>query len=67
MTNPRYSEIEVELTGQDGNAFAVVAKVMHALRRNGVSIEERDEFVDEAMSGDYDHLLRTAMAWVEVS
>ena len=67
MTTPRYSEIEVELTGSDGNAFAVVAKVMHALRRNGVSIEERDEFVDEAMSGDYDHLLRTAMAWVEVS
>jgi len=33
----------------------------------GIGKEERDAFMDEAMSGDYDHLLQTCMKWVSVS
>ena len=62
----KYPEIEVQLTGQDGNAFMILALVQKALRRNGVSAEEREAFYAEATSGDYDHLLRTAMKWVSV-
>jgi len=65
-TMPRYPEITVELIGQDGNAFAVLGAVTKALKRAGVSKEEQDEFMQEATSGDYDHLLRTVMRWVEV-
>jgi hypothetical protein len=63
----KYPEITVELSGEDGNAFAVMGAVRKAMRRAGVPAEEIGAFCDEAMSGDYDHLLQTCMAWVEVS
>ena len=65
-TGPKYPGIRVQLSGRDGNAFAIIGAVTGALRRGGVSVEERKAFQDEATSGDYDHLLQTAMAWVVV-
>ena len=64
---PKYPNISVELSGKDGNAFAVMASVGKALKRNEVPQEEVEQFYAESMSGDYDHLLRTAMRWVVVS
>jgi len=64
---PKYPDISVELSGKDGNAFAVMASVGKALKRNEVPQEEVEQFYAESMSGDYDHLLRTAMRWVVVS
>lgn len=66
-TYAKYPEIEVQLMETDGNAFAVMGAVTKALKRAGVSAEEREAFTTEAMSGDYDHLLQTCMKWVEVS
>ena len=67
MTDPKYPEIEVELSGSDGNAFAIIGKVSKALRRGGVDKEEITLFSTEAMSGDYDNVIQTAMKWVEVA
>jgi hypothetical protein len=67
MTAIKYPEIEVELVGHDGNAFAIMARVKRALKSNGVSDEEVSQYLEESMSGDYDNLLRTAMKWVSVS
>jgi len=64
---PKYPDVEVQLTGEDGNAFAIMGAVGKALRRAGVSKEEIDQFNKEAMSGDYDNLLQTAMKWVDVN
>lgn len=63
----KYPEVEVELVGQDGNAFAIMGAVSKALRRAGVEKSEIDEYMKESMSGDYDNLLRTAMRWVSVA
>ena len=62
----KYPEIEVTLTGTDGNAFAVIGKVCSELRRGGVSKEEVNAFTEEATAGDYNHVLMTCMRWVEV-
>ena len=62
----KYPEIEVQLSGEDGNAFAVLGKVRRALRKGGVSVEEVDEFLKEATSGDYGNLFRVCMEWVDV-
>ena len=62
---PKYA-IEVQLTGEDGNAMSIMSSVGRALMRNGVPKAEVDIFYAEAMSSDYDHLLRTASRWVEV-
>ena len=59
------TNIEVELVGQDGNAFAIMGAVIKALRRNGYE-NLVDEYKKEAMSGDYDNLLRVTMDYVEV-
>lgn len=62
----KYPDIEVKLTGEDGNAFFILGAVQKALRKEGVSKEEIDQYYKEATSGDYNHLLRTTMEWVEV-
>ena len=64
--SPKYPEVEVQLTGEDGNAFAILARVDRALRRAGVSREERQAVRAQAVDGDYDHLLWfvSRMVWV---
>lgn len=66
MSAPKFPDISVKLTGQDGNAMVIIATVTKALRKAGKSSEVVSEFVAEAMSGDYDHVLQTCMAWVDV-
>jgi hypothetical protein len=62
---PKY-DVTVQLTGNDGNAFGIIANVGRALRDAGATPDEIKEYQTESMSGDYDNLLRTAMKWVNV-
>jgi hypothetical protein len=59
------TRIEVELSGTDGNAFAIIGKVKKALLRAG-KVELARQFEKEAKSGDYDHVLQTCMEYVDV-
>jgi hypothetical protein len=61
--NPKYPEVEVHLCGEDGNAYSILSRCNRAAREADVSQEERDTFMKEAMSGDYDHLLQTCIKW----
>lgn len=54
---------DVELIGVDGNAGAVMGTVARGLRKAGNTEEVINAFRAEAMSGDYNHLLATAMAY----
>ena len=56
----------VQLTGADGNAFFIIGTVGKALRRNGADKEYVEKFQEEAMSGDYNNVLCTAMKYVDV-
>jgi len=60
---PRYPEITVRLPYGD-NAYRLLGIVSKALRRNDVDQDEIDEFFEEAMSSDYDHLVQTCESWV---
>lgn len=62
----KYPDVEVRLTGGDGNAFVVIGAVSKALRRAGHG-DQVAQFRQEATAGDYDNVLRTAMRWVQVS
>jgi hypothetical protein len=64
---PKYPNVEVELVGHDGNAFAIMGRVSKELRRARVSEEEIKQYQNEATSGDYDHLLQVTVQWVNVS
>lgn len=65
MTTETKTDVVVQLTGTDGNAFAILGKVKKALKSAGHN-KLADEFYAEATSGDYDHLLQTAMKYVDV-
>jgi len=62
----KYPEVKVKLSGEDGNAFAVLGQVKSAMRRAGIAQEEISAFIKEATSGNYDELIATCMKWVEV-
>ena len=64
---PWFDLVDVQLTGGDGNAFAIMGSVQKALRRAGVDAAEIARYQEESMAGDYDELLQTAMRWVNVS
>jgi len=66
-TFPKYPHIKAQLTGEDGNAFSILAIVKKALEFGGVDAPEVAEFYQEACLGDYDHLIQTCMSWVDVS
>jgi len=62
----KYPDIEVKLVGEDGNAFAIMGRVMGALKSAGVSKDEIDAYYAESTSGDYDNLIATAAKWVSI-
>lgn len=59
-------DIDVQITGQDGNVFNLISLCTLAMKRNGVEKSEIEEFRKECMSGDYDNALQTMMKWVNV-
>ena len=62
----KYPKIKVKLLGEDGNAFAILGAVTSAMRKAKLEASEIKQFRVEATAGDYDHLLRTCMEWVDV-
>lgn len=48
---------KVKLVGEDGNAFAIMGRWKTAARKAGWSQAEIAKVIDDAMSGDYEHLL----------
>jgi formyltetrahydrofolate synthetase len=66
MTEPLF-DIDVELSGTDGNAMSIMAKVRRAILNAGGSKDDAQRYLTDAMSGDYDNVLRTTMKYVRVS
>jgi len=58
---------EVQLVGQDGNAFMIMGACSKAARNAGWDQSKIDEVLDEMQEGDYKHLLQTAMKHFDVS
>jgi hypothetical protein len=58
------TNVRVKLVGEDGNAFAIMGRVKRALQRAGHS-ELAEQYIKDATSGDYNHLLAVTMEYVE--
>ena len=54
---------QLSIIGSDGNAFALLGKARQVAIKNGLDWAKISE---EAMSGDYNHLLSTLMKYFEV-
>ena len=51
--------VDLKLVGLNGNAFNLMGKFQQQARREGWEQEEIDQVLDEAKSGNYDHLIAT--------
>lgn len=58
-SNPK--TVSLELVGLDGNAWSLMGAFSSQARREGWTREEIEAVLDEAKSGDYNHLLTTLM------
>lgn len=66
MREPKYPNVQVQLSGRDGNAVAIIGRVTSALVQAGVSRDVISLYVEEATSGDYENVLATTDRWVTV-
>lgn len=61
----KYPFVTCKMVGEDGNAFACIARVRDAMVRSKVlSKAQVIEFTNSAMEGDYDELLVACMRTV---
>ena len=59
------AKVIMNLEGLDGNAFVLMGHFQRNARRQGWTNEQIKEVLDEAKSGDYNHLLATLMEHTE--
>ena len=52
----KFDNVTVKLTGRDGNAFSIMGAVKKEMRKQKVSQEDIDKYLEECMSGDYNNL-----------
>lgn len=57
---------DVKLVDEDGNAFVILGKTKKVLRKAGADNEYINQYMGEAMSESYDHLLATTMKYVNI-
>ncbi|MDO3425497.1 hypothetical protein QWT87_11400 [Chryseobacterium sp. APV1] len=65
MENKIGKTLNLELVGVDGNAYAIMGAFSRQARREKWTQEEIDSVLQEAIDGDYDHLLSTIMTYCE--
>jgi hypothetical protein len=64
----KYPKITVQLSGEDGNIFAIMGRISRALRNGKVDRKEIDQFVEEVTSTDsYPAALAACSNWVTVN
>lgn len=59
------NKVKLTLAGIDGNAFYLLGAFKEAARRQKFSKEYIDSVIEECMSSDYNHLLRTLVKHTE--
>jgi len=58
--NPKY-----DLVGVDGNAYSVMGYVKRAMANEKFTKDEINNYLNDAMSDDYDHLLYVSIQMIE--
>lgn len=67
MKDPKFTDVHVRLSGEDGNAFAIIAKVSSALREAGYKEEAEGLKRDAFACSSYNDLLVLMMETVVVT
>jgi hypothetical protein len=67
MSAPKFPHVHVQLADMDGNSFAILGRVIAAMKEAGADQREIDAYRERAMASDYGHLLRVTAESVDVS
>lgn len=62
----RIDRPSLQLSGRDGNAFGILARARKAAQNAGWKPSEVTSMLNEARSGNYDHLLQTMHKYFDV-
>ena len=65
QNNTTMARRKYNLVGIDGNAFSVMGYVRTAMRESGYTRTEIQEYTNDAMSSDYNHLLCVSVEMIE--
>ena len=58
--------VTVKLTNESVIASGIIDRTITAMRNAGISEKVRNEYIEEAESGTYHHLLQTTLRYVNV-
>lgn len=58
--------LKLKLIGRDGNAMVILGAAQREMKRAGLDKEKIDEYMKDAVSGDYNHLLSVTQDWFDV-
>ena len=64
--SPKYPDVTVKLSGEDGNAFSIISRVSRGMKRAGISERKIAKFREKALAESYDNLLQIAMRTVNI-
>jgi hypothetical protein len=65
---PKYPDVTVHLSGEDGNVFFLASACGRAARKAGVPGPEIEAFYREVMDSEsYDAALRVMLRWFDVT
>ena len=67
IDGPRYPEIEVPITGQDGNVFFIIGRVTGALRKAGHADQIKNFTNHITDAGSYEDALERVGTWVSTT
>ena len=59
------SKTKYTIAEEDGNAYAIMGYVCMIMKREGKSNEEIDNYLEDAKSGDYHHLIEVSVEMCE--
>lgn len=63
MTTPKHPNVSVDLVGRDNSVHGILVRCKIAARIAKIPQREITAFLQEAISGDYGHLLQTCHSW----
>lgn len=63
MKSPKYN---VSARPNDGNAYSIINAVTKAMKSQGATKAECEEYFNRATSGDYDNLLSVSQEYVNL-
>ena len=65
VSESRHTGVKVQLVGKDGNAYAIMGRVVEAMKKAGVPKDVQQLYQQECIKGNYDHLLCMTLSYVD--